>query len=242
MILKAQNIIKEYTRGNKPFRAVDDVSLEIAEGEFISIVGRSGSGKSTLLNILAGLLTPTAGTVSFDGKNYADLGDKERSFLRNTKLGYIMQGQSVLPNLTVLQNVLLPFTFFRKDSGSNQKALELLDRAGLLPLASQYPADLSGGEMRRVSIVRALLASPKLLIADEPTGDLDKATAQEIMELFQSAAKKGTAVLMVTHDISTTHYAGRFFTMKDGKLTGDADNGKSFGFAGNKFDNDGEQV
>lgn len=241
MILKAQSIIKEYTRGSRPFRAVDDVSLEIEEGEFISIVGRSGSGKSTLLNILAGLLTPTAGTVSFDGKNYADLDDKERSFLRNTKLGYSMQGQSVLPNLTVLQNVLLPFTFFRKDSGSDQKARELLEQAGLLPLIDQYPASLSGGEMRRVSIVRALLASPKLLIADEPTGDLDEATTKEIMELFQSAAKKGTAVLMVTHDISTTHYAERFFTMKNGKLTGDEDAGKSFGFAENNIDGEGKR-
>lgn len=219
MILEAKNIKKEYLRGDASFCAVDDVSLEIDEGDFVCIAGRSGSGKSTLLNILAGLLTPTSGTVSFDGKDYASLSDKERSFLRNTKLGYIMQGQSVLPNLTVLQNVLLPFTFFRRDCGSDEKALALLEQAGLLPLASQYPANLSGGEMRRVSIVRALLVSPRLLIADEPTGDLDEATTGEIMELFESAAKGGTAVLMVTHDLSTTRYAGRFMTMKNGKIT-----------------------
>ncbi|MCI1956509.1 MAG: ABC transporter ATP-binding protein [Oscillospiraceae bacterium] len=219
MILEARNIAKTYLRGGMPFSAVDDVSLEIGEGEFVCIEGRSGSGKSTLLSILAGLLTPTSGTVRFGGKDYAALGDRERSFLRNTKLGYIMQGQSVLPNLTVLQNVLLPFTFFRRDGGSDQKALGLLDRAGLLPLAEQYPASLSGGEMRRVAIVRALLASPLLLIADEPTGDLDETTTREIMELFESAAKGGTAVLMVTHDKSTTRYAGRCFTMRSGKLT-----------------------
>lgn len=223
MILEARNVVKEYQRGGRPFRAVDGVSLDIEKGEFVSVSGRSGSGKSTLLNILAGLLPPTAGTVRFGGKSYADLGDRERSVLRGTKLGYIMQGQSVLPNLTVLQNVLLPLTLFRRGAVSDPKALELLGRAGLLPLASQYPAGLSGGEMRRVSIVRALLASPELLIADEPTGDLDQATAKGIMEMFRSAAEKGTAVLMVTHDEGAARCAGRSFFMEDGKLTGVAE-------------------
>lgn len=217
-VLKAHNIVKEYTQGGKPFRAVNDVSLEIGEGEFTCVVGRSGSGKSTLLNILAGLLTPTSGKIYFEGKDYETLGDNERSFLRNTKLGYIMQGQSVLPNLTVLQNVMLPFTLFKRDGDPYEKVLALLDRVGLLHLASQYPASLSGGEMRRVSIVRALLTSPKLLIADEPTGDLDEETTQEIMELFASVVKEGTAVLMVTHDMNTTRYGERFITMKAGRI------------------------
>ena len=217
MILKAQNIIKEYKRGGNLFRAVDDVSLEIREGEFVCIAGRSGSGKSTLLNILAGLLTPDSGTVFFDGKSYEAFGDKERSFLRNTKLGYIMQGQSVLPNLTVLQNILLPFTFFQREC-SQETALAMLERTGLLPLATQYPSSLSGGELRRVSIVRALLSSPHLIIADEPTDDLDEETTQRIMELFVSAAKEGAAILMVTHDRNTIRYAGRLLTMQAGKL------------------------
>lgn len=128
-----------------------------------------------------------------------------------------MQGQSVLPDLTVLQNVLLPFAFFRREC-SRQKALDLLERAGLLPLARQYPKDLSGGEMRRVSIVRALLSSPKLLLADEPTGDLDGGTARDVLELFRSAVREGTAVLMVTHDRDTAGYAGRVLTMENGRL------------------------
>lgn len=218
MILKAQNIVKEYTRGGSLFRAVDDVSLDIEEGSFLCITGRSGSGKSTLLNLLAGLLTPSSGKILFEGKDYASFGDKESSVLRNTKLGYIMQGQSVLPNLTVLQNVLLPYTFFRREYDQS-KALALLERTGLLPLAGQYPSSLSGGEMRRVAIVRALLLSPKLLIADEPTGDLDEKTTQKIIELFQSIAKEGTAVLMVTHDQNIFCSAGRLLTMAAGKIT-----------------------
>jgi ABC-type lipoprotein export system ATPase subunit len=217
MILKAQNIIKEYTRGGSLFRAVDDVSLELEEGSFLCIMGRSGSGKSTLLNILAGLLTPTSGKILFEGKDYASFDDKESSVLRNTRLGYIMQGQSVLPNLTVLQNVLLPYTFFRREYDRN-KAPALLERTELLPLAGQYPASLSGGEMRRVAIVRALLLSPKLLIADEPTGDLDVKTTQIIMELFESIAREGTAVLMVTHDQSIVGCAGQLMTMTAGKI------------------------
>jgi ABC-type antimicrobial peptide transport system, ATPase component len=222
MILEVQNIIKEYTQGGRLFRAVDEVSLAIGEGNFVCIVGRSGSGKSTLLNILAGLLTPSSGTVCFEGKEYSTLSDRERSFLRNTKIGYIMQGQSVLPNLTVLQNVLLSSALFKRDENWNEKALVLLDKVGLLPLASQYPANLSGGEMRRVSIARALLLSPRLLIADEPTGDLDEETTREIMELFASAAKEGTAVLMVTHDMSTTRYGERLLTMKAGRIEEDS--------------------
>lgn len=216
-ILTAREVVKEYTRGGRPFRAVDHASLEIEAGDFICVRGRSGSGKSTLLNILAGILTPTSGEICFEGKDYGSFDDRESSLLRNTKLGYIMQGQSVLPDLTVLQNVLLPFAFFRREC-SRQKALDLLERAGLLPLARQYPKDLSGGEMRRVSIVRALLSSPKLLLADEPTGDLDGGTARDVLELFRSAVREGTAVLMVTHDRDTAGYAGRVLTMENGRL------------------------
>lgn len=218
MILKAYHIIKEYTQGGKVFRAVNDVSLEIGTGEFICIVGRSGSGKSTLLNILAGLLTPTSGKIYFEGNSYETIGDSELSRLRNTKLGYIMQGQSLLPNLTVMQNVMLPFTLFKRKGKFYEKALALLDRVGLLRLASHYPASLSGGEMRRVSIVRALLTAPKLLIADEPTGDLDGETAREIMELFALGVKEGTAILLVTHDKNITCYAQRVLTMKAGRV------------------------
>jgi putative ABC transport system ATP-binding protein len=218
MILKAHNIVKEYTRGDKVFSAVNDVSLEIGTGEFVCLVGRSGSGKSTFLNILAGLLSPTSGKIYFEGNDYETLDDNERSSIRNTKLGYIMQGQSVLPNLTVLQNVMLPVTLFRRTDIPYEKVFVLLERVGLFHLASQYPASLSGGEIRRVAIARALLISPKLLIADEPTGDLDEETVREIMELFASVVKEGAAVLMATHDLNTIGYSGRLITMKAGRI------------------------
>ncbi len=218
MILKAQNIIKEYKQGGRLLRAVDDVSLEIERGEFVCVMGRSGSGKSTLLNILAGLLTPTRGKVQFEGREYTALSDKERSCLRNERLGYIMQGQSVLPSLTVLQNAELPFYLFHRKGSPQKQARELLEKVGILHLADQYPASLSGGEMRRVAIVRALLLCPSLLIADEPTGDLDEETTVEIMGLFASVAKEGTAVLMVTHDTDTTRFGDRVLTMKAGQI------------------------
>jgi putative ABC transport system ATP-binding protein len=219
MILEAWGISKEYDRGSVPFWAVNDVSLSIGEGEFVCVVGRSGSGKSTLLNILAGLLTPTSGSVSFEGQEYGSLSDGQLSRLRNTRLGYIMQGHSILPNFTVLQNVILPHIFFRRDDDPTDEALSLLEQVGLRPLASQYPSSLSGGELRRVSIARALLMSPKLLIADEPTGDLDEETASDIMKLFSAIVKKGTSVLMVTHDSDATVYADRLCAMKSGNLS-----------------------
>jgi putative ABC transport system ATP-binding protein len=130
-----------------------------------------------------------------------------------------MQGHSVLPNFTVLQNVILPHTFFKRDDDPSDKAFSLLEQVGLRPLAFQYPSSLSGGELRRVSIARALLTSPKLLIADEPTGDLDEETASEIMELFSAIVKKGTALLMVTHDLDAANYANRLYTMKSGSFS-----------------------
>ncbi len=218
MLLQARNLVKDYRRGATPFRAVNDVSLEIGKGDFICILGRSGSGKSTLLNLLAGLLTPTSGEVTFENQDYSSLSDNGRALLRNTALGYIMQGQSVLPNLTVLQNILLPLVIDRRKDDLSDRALSLMERVGISHLAFQYPASLSGGEMRRIAIVRALLSFPKLLIADEPTGDLDEETADEIIELFAQVANEGTAVLMVTHDVATVRYANHIFTMKTGVL------------------------
>ncbi|MDR2178993.1 MAG: ABC transporter ATP-binding protein [Synergistaceae bacterium] len=218
MILEAREVKKRYYRDGLPFYAVDGASLSIGAGEFVCIVGRSGSGKSTFLNILAGLLTPTSGSVGFEGQEYAQLSDGELSRLRNTRLGYIMQGHNVLSNFTVLQNVILPHVFFKRDDDPADRALSLLEQVGLRPLASQYPSSLSGGELHRVSIARALFMSPKLLIADEPTGDLDEETVAEIIELFAAIVKNGTSVLMVTHNSDAANYADRIYTMKSGKL------------------------
>ena len=172
-----------------------------------------------MLNILAGLLTPTSGDVRFEGLEYGKLSDGELSKLRNARMGYIMQGHNVLSNFTVLQNVLLPHGFFKRGDDPTDRAFFLLEQVGLRPLAFQYPSSLSGGELRRVSVARALLMSPKLLIADEPTGDLDEETASEIVKLFSAIVKKGTALLMATHDKEAALYADRLYTMKSGRLS-----------------------
>ncbi|MDR1069345.1 MAG: ABC transporter ATP-binding protein [Gracilibacteraceae bacterium] len=218
MILTARALRKEYSRGGRPFLALDDVSLSLAAGEFVCLTGRSGSGKSTLLNILAGLLTPDAGSVSFAGREYGAMDDKDLSRLRNTRLGYIMQGHSLLPNFTVLQNVILPRVLFRRADDPTARALDLLEQMGIRQLAAQYPASLSGGELRRAAITRALLPAPELLLADEPTGDLDEETAADIMRIFAAVTEKGTAVLMATHDAEAVSCGRRLLTMRSGRL------------------------
>ncbi|MDR0350370.1 MAG: ABC transporter ATP-binding protein [Coriobacteriales bacterium] len=219
MILEAQKLCKVYQQDSRALSAVDDASLSIAEGEFVCVAGRSGSGKSTLLNILTGLLTPTSGTVIFEGQNYAAMDDEALSRLRRTRLGYIMQGVSVLPNFTVLQNLILPYALPRYDDSLVENARLTLEQTGIAHLASQYPSNLSGGELRRVAIARTLLMSPRLLVADEPTGDLDEETAAEVMRLFGSIVADGTAILMVTHDTEAIGCASRVLTMKAGRLS-----------------------
>jgi putative ABC transport system ATP-binding protein len=218
MIIEAREVCKEYRRGDRPFWAVDNVSLTLDAGEFVCVMGRSGSGKSTLINILAGLLTPTAGRVLFEGEEYAGLDDDRLATLRNTGIGYIMQGYGVLPNFTVLENVLLPHYLQKRTGDPETRAYALLEQTGIGPLAAQYPAQLSGGELRRVSIARALLNAPKLLLADEPTSDLDRTTTAEIMELLAGIAAAGAAVLMVTHEPDALGYSSRSYTMESGRL------------------------
>jgi putative ABC transport system ATP-binding protein len=222
MLLEARNIVKQYYRNLARFFAVNDVSLSIGEGEFVCVSGRSGSGKSTLINILAGLLSPTSGSVIFDGLELERLNDDELSLLRNTRIGYIMQGHSVLQNFTALQNVMLPRAFHGSggDQYTMERAISLLEQTGIRHLASQYPRSLSGGELRRVSIARALLPSPGLLLADEPTADLDEETAGEITRLFKSISEAGTAILMVTHDSEAATHCDRRYVMASGKISG----------------------
>jgi putative ABC transport system ATP-binding protein len=219
MILTADGIKKSYLRGDLPFMAVDGVSLSVSEGAFIGITGRSGSGKSTLMNILTGLTSADEGVVRFENTGYTDMTDAALSSLRNGKLGYIMQGAGVLPNFTVYENMLLPEWLSGRRRSSSKDVLRVLKRLGIAHLKRQYPACLSGGELRRVAIARALLSSPKLLIADEPTGDLDEETAGEIVNILSDIAKDGASVLMVTHDAQAASRCGEKYIMKNGKLT-----------------------
>jgi putative ABC transport system ATP-binding protein len=218
MILEVKELTREFKRGNIRFAAVKDVNLSLAAYDFLSIIGRSGSGKSTLLNLIAGLLKPTSGSIEIEGRNIMDFDDAELSQYRNSKIGFVPQGQSVLSNLTVLDNVRLPFYLFRREGNSVERAMTLLEQVGIGHLAHSYPKQLSGGELRRVSIARALVNHPVLLIADEPTGDLDAQTTAEIMKLFRRISEEGTAVLMVTHEPDTIDYGNRIFLMDSGVL------------------------
>ena len=186
-------------------------------GKLIEIMGRSGSGKSTLLNVCAGLLEPTTGKVFLDDTDLYALEDKERSRLRNQAIGVIPQGQTGLRSLTVLENVLLPCEMYGI-TGQEEYAMELLERVGIADLAGTYPSELSGGEMRRLSIARALIRNPGVLLADEPTGDLDDENTHVVLGMLRRFADEGTAVLLVTHESDAEEYADEVYRMEKGIL------------------------
>ena len=219
MHLEIKNLRKDYKRGETTFSAVKDVNLEVNGGDFISVVGHSGSGKSTLLNLIAGLLLPTSGEILLDGESVIISSDDKASGLRNTVIGHIPQGQSLLSNLTVFDNVRLPFYLSEREGDPSDQVHELLTGLGIGSLAGSYPKSLSGGEARRVAIARALINKPAILLADEPTSDLDAENTDEIMLLFKRIAKEGTAVIMVTHDQRTLNAVDRSYTMEDGVLS-----------------------
>ncbi|KOA59285.1 ABC transporter ATP-binding protein [Bifidobacterium breve] len=291
-LLELVDLTRQFVRRGTPFDAVSHVDLTIDAGEFVAIVGRSGNGKSTLINMVAGLVRPSSGTVHVDGREVTELSDKELSLLRNRTIGFVTQSQTLLGNLTVLDNVILPATMLpdalpfmeaeNKDDAAAQKqnntaetvpgieseadndsasdenstesstepdpfmpdviapitgtdqslysalgqpdvlterAKHLLTQLGVADLADSYPRELSGGEMRRVSIARALMNQPKLLIADEPTGDLDQESTDIVMQLLRSQADNGTAILMVTHDPDALEYADKVYRMDAGVLS-----------------------
>jgi len=217
--IEVKNITKEYVQGDQRIVALKDCSLTVTEGSFICITGRSGSGKSTLLNIMAGLTIPTSGSVLLDGQNIFSLSDNELSLYRNAKVGILPQQQSVLSNLTALDNVRLPYHLARREGDSAEEARRLLTLVGIGDLEKKMPKRMSGGQLKRVAIARALINNPCLLLADEPTGDLDSETTGEIINIFKRMTDEGIAILMVTHDLDTTGYANIHYQMKDGILS-----------------------
>lgn len=219
MFLEIKALCKEYKRGDRLFPAVDSVDLSVCRGDFINIIGRSGSGKSTLLNMLTGLLAPTSGSIELNGSDITALTDKEMCAFRNSRLGYIPQGGGLLSNMTVHDNVRLPFYLSKRQGDASGRASLLLEEVGLASLAGMYPAQLSGGEVRRVLVARSLMNAPDILIADEPTSDLDTGTTQEIMELFSRVNKSGTTLLIVTHELDTLKFGNRVLVMSSGVLT-----------------------
>lgn len=216
--LEAQKLVKEYNRRGKSFRAVDDIDFTIEPGDFVMIEGESGSGKTTFLNLLTGLTDPTSGSVIIDGRSLKETGDKEISKIRNQKIKYIPQGESLLSALTVRENILFPFTIGGLERPSEERLLEVSDKLGITDLLDEYPSDLSGGEMRRATIARAVINKPSLIIADEPTGSLDSANTFKVMEIFRDIASEGTAVIVVTHQKETLGYATRVLEMDQGSL------------------------
>lgn len=221
MIITADGISKTFPRksGNANFfHAVQKTSLEIKKGEFAAVLGRSGSGKSTLLNILCGLLTPSEGKIWYDDTDIYKLGDRELSEFRNIHIGIIPQTQSVLPNLTVLENVTLPCCLYSKNTDCTKDAERLMNITGIAELRDVFASDLSGGEMRRTAIARALIQKPDILFADEPTSDLDDDNTQNILKLLKSISENGTAVFMVTHESECEKYADTVYRMNAGIL------------------------
>lgn len=221
MILEATGLSKEFARargGKRVFTAVHPMDFGLDERQLTVISGHSGSGKSTLLTMLAGILTPTAGHVRVEGTDLYSLRDEERSRLRNARIGLVPQGNAALRALSVLDNVLLPSILYATDEAPAGRARELLDAVGLTDLADAKPTELSGGELRRMAIARALLMEPSIVLADEPTAGLDSANATAVLTLLRDAANAGAAVLVVSHEADARHFADRGYTMEDGHL------------------------
>ena len=221
MLLNLKGISKKYyrpTRESSHFEAARSCDLQIQSGRVTEIIGRSGSGKSTLLYMASGLLAPDCGKVLLDEKDLYAMGDKELSQLRNKNFGVIPQGQTGLFALNVLENVKLPATLYDDGDECEERALELLDMVGIRHLAFARLNELSGGELRRMAVARALLLEPKIIFADEPTDDLDDENTRTVLSLLRSASDHGAAVLLVTHESEARNYADSIYRMDGGKL------------------------
>ena len=219
-MLSAKNIVKSYRLNGNEVPVLQGVSIDIGDGEFVSIVGKSGSGKTTLLNVLSTLVRPDSGELTYHEDNLGDLSEKRLNQLRQSDFGVIFQFHHLLPYLTVLENTVLPFMTSLKPVGrkSLERALHCLDRVGLADKSDRLPGNLSGGEQQRAAIARALVKSSRILFADEPTGSLDKATGKQIMNLLSGLHQDGLTVVMVTHEPAYAGLAQRIVEIDDGMI------------------------
>jgi len=216
-MLEIREISKIYGEGAARVVALDKVSFSVEQGNFVAVMGPSGSGKSTFLNIIGGLDRPSSGEVLLDGKRIDNLDENELVDIRRGKIAYVFQQYHLLPSLTALENVLLPLVFCGA-SAQEDKALEILEKVGLGKRTGHKPSQLSGGEQQRVAIARALVSNPSLILADEPTGNMDRRTGKEILGLFTQLHKEGHGIIMVTHDPEIADFANAIVVLQDGQI------------------------
>src|SRR5712692_7193152 len=217
-LITAEGLARDYHLGNTTVHALRGVDLRIAAGEFVALMGPSGCGKSTLLYLLGCLDTPSRGTYHLEGRDVSHLGAGERARLRNGRLGFVFQSFYLLPGFSALENVALPLIYRRGGQPANRRAEAALERVGLAERAAHRPNELSGGERQRVAIARALVNQPAILLADEPTGNLDSGTGAEVMALFRELWQAGLTILLVTHDAQVAASAQRSLHLRDGRI------------------------
>jgi ABC-type lipoprotein export system ATPase subunit len=220
--LQLDNLTKHYKQGKSVIRALDGVTLDIGDGEFVAVVGRSGSGKTTMLDMLGLLLRPTAGRLMIDGTDTAGLGDRDLARLRGTKVGFVFQEYNLLPSLNVLENVMLPLRYVSGGKDGRKRAEDLLERVGLSDRIRHRATELSGGQQQRVAIARSMVNQPSLILLDEPTGAVDTETAEQLVALLKSLNEQDrVTIVVVTHDLDVAKEAKRQIRLKDGKVIAD---------------------
>jgi len=221
-LIRVENLSKVYDTGAIQVQALQEINLTVKKGEFVSIMGQSGSGKSTFMNILGCLDRPTAGKYYLDGVDVGSQDDDALSYIRNQKIGFVFQSFNLIPRTTAAKNVELPMIYARRSARERQsRALALLEKVGLSSRIHHLPNELSGGQKQRVAIARALANDPPIILADEPTGNLDSASSVEIMELFKALNKEGVTIIVVTHEPDIAQYTDRVIRFRDGRLIKD---------------------
>jgi putative ABC transport system ATP-binding protein len=217
-LIETDGLSRTYRLGTTEVRALRGVDVRVAPGEFVALMGPSGSGKSTMMHLLGCLDTPTAGRYVLEGRDVSQLTANERASVRNHRIGFVFQTFNLLPRLNALDNVLLPLLYRGRAADARRRAVEALKHVGLAQRAQHRPMELSGGERQRVAIARALVTDPALILADEPTGNLDSQTGTEIMQLLAALSADGRTIIMVTHDANVAAYAQRIVQMRDGQI------------------------